>query len=80
MNIQNNFGLSFRHSIYVGHLQCSNDYCDYMHRNGTLRNNTKWASSTPLPFVVDNVPLLGPLLSVRYVILYLCVLLCVMLE
>ena len=54
-NIQNDFGLSFRRSTCAGHLQCPNDYCDYMHRNGGLRNNTEWAGSTPLPFVVGNV-------------------------
>jgi hypothetical protein len=57
-NIQNNFGLSFRHSTCVCHLQCPNDYCDYMHRNGGLRNNTEWAGSTPLPFFVGNVALI----------------------
>ena len=55
-NIQNDFGLSFRWSTYAGHLQCPNDYCDYIHRSGGLRHNTEWANSTPLPFVVDNVP------------------------
>jgi hypothetical protein len=40
-NIQNDFGLSFRRSTCVGHLQCHNDYCDYMNRNGGLRNNTE---------------------------------------
>ena len=28
-----------------------------MHRNRDLRNNTEWIGSTPLPFVVGNVPL-----------------------
>ena len=55
-NIQNNFGLSFRRSTCTGYLQCPNDYCDYMHHNGGLWNNTEWAGSTPLPFFVGNVP------------------------
>jgi hypothetical protein len=55
-NIQNDFGLSFRRSTCAGHLQCHNDYCDYMNRNGGLRNNTEWAGSTPLPFAVGVAP------------------------
>ena len=55
-NIQNDFGLSFLRSTREGHLQCHNDYCDYMHPNGGLRNNTKWVGSTPLPFVVGYGP------------------------
>ena len=54
-NIQNDFELSFRRSTCARHFQCPNDYYDYVHRNGGLRNNTKWAGSTPLPFVVGNV-------------------------
>jgi hypothetical protein len=40
-NIQNDFGLTFRRSTCAGHLQCSNDFCDYMHRNAGERNNTE---------------------------------------
>jgi hypothetical protein len=29
-----------------------------MNRNGGLRNNTEWACSTPIPFVVEDVPLI----------------------
>ena len=54
-NIQNDFGLSFRRSTCAGHLQCQNDHCDYMHRNGGMRNSTEWAGSTHLPFVVGDV-------------------------
>ena len=54
--IQNDFRLSFRRSICVGQLQCPNVYCDYMHHNGGLQNNIEWIGSTPLPFVVGNVP------------------------
>ena len=55
-NIQNDFGLFFRRSTCTGHLQCPDDYCNYMYHNGGLRNNTEWAGSTPLPFVVGNIP------------------------
>jgi hypothetical protein len=54
-NIQYDFGLSFRCSTCVGHFICPNDYCDYMNRNGGLRNNIEWVGSTPLPFVVGDV-------------------------
>jgi hypothetical protein len=63
-NIQNDFGLSFRRSTCVGHFQCPNDYCDYMNPNGGLRNNTEWAGSTPLPFVVEDV------LPIRFTVEY----------
>jgi hypothetical protein len=56
MNIRNDFRLSFRRSTCAGHLQCHNNYYDYMNHNGGLRNNTEWAGSTPLPFAVDVVP------------------------
>jgi hypothetical protein len=49
-NIQNDFGLTFIRSTCAGHLQCSNEFCDYMHRNAGKRNNTEWAGSTPTPF------------------------------
>ena len=54
-NIQNDCGLFFRWSTCTCHLQCPNVYCDYMHHNGGLRNNTEWVGSTPLPFIVGNV-------------------------
>ena len=79
-NIQNNFGLSFRRSTCACHLQYPNDNCDYMHHNGGLLNNTKWIGSTPLPFFVVMFPILGLLLSVRYVVSHMCALFCVMLE
>ena len=40
-------GLPFKRSICVGHLQCPNEKCDYLHLNVGLRNNTKWVQSTP---------------------------------
>ena len=54
-NIQNDFRLSFRHFSCASHLQCHNDCCDYMHRNGVVQNNIEWACSTPFPFTVGNV-------------------------
>ena len=54
-NIQDDFGLSFQRSTCVCHLQYQNDHCDYMHRNGSMRNSTKWAGSIHLPFVVGDV-------------------------
>lgn len=32
--IQNKFGFSFKRSFCVSHLQCLNDYYDYMFHNG----------------------------------------------
>ena len=49
-NTQNDFGLTFRRSTCACHFQCSNDFCDYMHRNASERNNTEWVGSTPTPF------------------------------
>ena len=49
-NIQNNFRLSFRQSTYTSHLQCPNEFYDYMHHNAGERNHTEWAGSTPTPF------------------------------
>lgn len=45
INIHNNFGLSFQRSTCAGHLQCHNDCCDYMHRNGGMCNNIEWVCS-----------------------------------
>ena len=47
-NIQNDFGLFFRRSICVGHLQCTNTYCDYLYCNGGVRNCTEWIGSTSI--------------------------------
>ena len=79
-NIQNDLGLSFRRSTCACHLQCPNNYCDYIHRNRGLRNNTKWASSTPLPFFVGNVPHIRSTIECKYVVPHLYALLCVVLE
>lgn len=53
--IQDNYGLLFRHSTCADHLQCQNDYFDYIHCNEGMRNNTKWVGSTFLPIGVGNV-------------------------
>ena len=55
--IQNDFGLSFRRSSCVGHLQCINKYYDYMYCNGGVPNNIEWVGSTSIPFSVGNVAL-----------------------
>ena len=47
--------LAYHFGALLVHFQCHNDYCDYIHRNGGVRNNTEWAGSIPLPFVVGNV-------------------------
>ena len=52
-NIQNDFGLSFRRSTCAGHLQFPNVYCDYMHRNVGLRNNTEWANDSPTRSTIE---------------------------
>jgi hypothetical protein len=54
-NIQNDFGLSFRHSSCAGHLQCTNTYCNYLYHNGGVHNCTEWIRSTPTAFSVGNV-------------------------
>lgn len=56
-NIQINFGLSFWHFFYTSHFRSHNDYCNYMHCNWGVRNNTEWVGWIPFPFVVGNVVL-----------------------
>lgn len=34
---------------------CDNDYCNYMHHNGSVRNSAEWVGLTLFTFVVDNV-------------------------
>lgn len=55
--IQNDFGFSFKRSTCVGHLQCSNEFYDYMHRNAGKCNNTECVISTRTPFSMDVVAL-----------------------
>ena len=50
------FWIIFRRSICACHIPCSNVYCDYIHHNRGLQNNTEWSGSTLLSFVVGNVP------------------------
>ena len=54
-NIQNDFGLSFRRSTCASHLRCQNNHYNYMHRNRGMRNNTEWAGSIHLPFIVGDI-------------------------
>ena len=79
-NIQNDFGLSFRRSTCAGHLQCPNDYCDYMHRNGVSGTTPNGLVQLVSHLLWVMFSLLDPLLSVRYVVPHLCALLCVMLK
>ena len=55
-NIHNEFGLIFWRSSCVGHLQCPNDSCEYLSRNGGVRNSTKWIDIAPTPFMVSIDP------------------------
>ncbi len=52
-NIQNDYGLNFRRSNCVGHLQCSNEDCDYLLRNPGIRNCTEWVGSSTRAFTVN---------------------------
>ena len=51
-NITNNLGLTFRSSICVGHLQCQNPHCDYLHRahRTSSVNDTNFDGFTTRPF------------------------------
>lgn len=51
----NDFGLTFRCSKCVGHFQCPNDFCDYLHCNVGVRNFGERVGSTLLPFHVGSV-------------------------
>ena len=53
---QNDFGLSFMRSSHIGHLECTNGYCDYMYCNGDVHNNTKWIRLTLIFFVWKMMP------------------------
>jgi hypothetical protein len=79
-NIQNDFELSFRRSTCAGHLQCHNDYCDYMNRNGASGITLNGPVQLLSHLLWVTFLLLGPLLSVRYVVPHLCALVCVMLK
>ena len=55
-NTRNEFGLTVHRSSCVGHLQCPNDSCKCLSRNGGVRNSTKWIGITPTPFMVGTNP------------------------
>ena len=60
MNIQNNFGLSFKSFICASHLQCPNENCEYMHYNAGLHNKTKWVGLTHAPLYVGVISFINP--------------------
>ena len=55
-NIVNEFGLIFRSSNCVGHIQCTNEACARLHRKGS-QNETDWEGSSQYPFAIgDKAP------------------------
>lgn len=40
--------LILHHSTCVGHLECQNEKCDYLHLNDWICSNIEWSQSTPL--------------------------------
>lgn len=79
LNIQNNFGFLFKHSSCVSHLQCLNEFCDYMYHNGGICNNNKLTGSISIPFYVENEALKNDQFRVWYANQLLCALHFVML-
>ena len=77
-NILNDFGLSFRRLTCAGqYIQCPNIYCDYMHHNGSLRNNIGRVGSTPLSYVVGDVfPIRSTIECKVYRSIHVCIVLC----
>ena len=66
-NITNNFGLAFRSSTCVGHLQCQNPSCDYLqraHRSSKV-NDTEFGGFTIQPFPLSSVVPSGSTLVCR---------------
>ena len=57
-HIMNDMGLSFRMSSCLGHLQCTNDHCNYVSRvhKPTPANETEWDGASYVPFDVDSPP------------------------
>lgn len=55
-NIRNDCSLIFRRSVCAGHLECANDSCEYLFRNGGVRNNTQWTGITHSQFRVGGAP------------------------
>ena len=55
-NIKNDHYLIFRRSVCAGHLECQNDSCEYLLRNGGVCNSTQWTGITPTQFSVGGPP------------------------
>ena len=66
-NITNNLSLTFRSSICVGHLQCQNPHCDYLHRahQTSSVNDTDFDGFTTRPFPTSGPPPMGSTLVCR---------------
>ena len=62
------FGLNFKRSTCVGHLQCPIDSCEYMSQNRGAFNNAKWISITFNAFVVVKGHQRGLGFNMRFVI------------
>jgi hypothetical protein len=54
-NIVNDYGLTSRSSVCVGHIRCMNDDCLRLRRSGS-RNEIEWDGVTVHAFVVGNNP------------------------
>ena len=66
-NITNNMNLTFRSSICVGHLQCQNPHCDYLHHTHRTSsvNDTNFDGFTMRPFSTLGPPPIGSTLVCR---------------
>ena len=66
-NITNNLSLTFQSSICVGHLQCQNPHCDYLHRvhRTSPVNDTDFDGFTTRPFLTAGPPPMGSTLVCR---------------
>ena len=66
-NITNNLSLTFRSSNCVGHLQCQNPHCDYLHRAHRISsvNDTDFDGFTMRPFPTSGPPPMGSTLMCR---------------
>ena len=60
-NIGNVLDLSFRSSSCVGHIDCENPQCEYLHRvhQTSLYNDTEFEGVTKEPFPIGGPPPLG---------------------
>ena len=66
-NITNNLSLTFRSSICVGHLQCKNPHCDYLHRAHRISsvNESDFDGFTTQSFPTSGPPPMGSTLVCR---------------